>query len=166
MMKIVKIGLWILLALLIFIQFIRPEKNSGEIYTESFICNVVDVPENVEQILRVSCYDCHSDSTVYPWYANVQPVAWWLNDHIKDGKDELNFSTFKKRNLKGQLKKLKEIAKMVEKREMPLESYTYIHKDAILNPQQIKLVADWAKKTYDKLLADSLAKTSKTVEEK
>lgn len=161
MMKIVKIGLWILLALLILIQFIRPEKNSGEIYTESFICNVVDVPENVEQILRVSCYDCHSDSTVYPWYANVQPIAWWLEDHIKDGKDELNFSTFKKRKLKGQLKKLQEIAKLVEKREMPLESYTYIHKDAILNEAQIKLIRNWTKKSYDKLMADSLAKSDK-----
>ena len=72
-----------------------------------------------------------------------------------------NFSTFKKRKLKGQLKKLQEIAKLIEKREMPLESYTYIHKDAILNEAQIKLIRNWTKKSYDKLMADSLAKSDK-----
>ena len=52
------------------------------------------VPVNVMQILRRSCYDCHSDSTVYPWYAEIQPVGWWLNSHIEDGKRGINFNRF------------------------------------------------------------------------
>ena len=106
-----------------------------------------DVPEHVDQIFKVSCYDCHSNKTEYPWYANVQPVAWWLSNHITDGKRHLNFSEFTKRPIAIQNHKLEETIEMVEKKEMPLESYTYLglHSEANLTNDQREGIIDWAK---------------------
>ena len=103
------------------------------------------MPDNVYHVLQTSCYDCHSNNTKYPWYNNVQPVAWWLNDHVEEGKRELNFSEFGSFSTKRKLKKLKEIVSEVEENEMPLNSYTLIHKDAALSPADKQLLIEWAK---------------------
>ena len=98
----------------------------------SDISKVYVVPDSVTQILKTSCYDCHSNNTVYPWYSKIQPVAWWLNDHIEEGKREINFSEFATYRIGRQYKKMDEIIKQVKEDEMPLSSYTLIHKNAIL----------------------------------
>ena len=97
--------------------------------------------------MQVSCNDCHSNKTEYPWYANVQPVAWWLNHHVVDGKKHLNFSEFTKKPLFVQNHKLEEIMEMVEEKEMPLPSYTYfgLHPEANLTDAQRTMISDWAK---------------------
>jgi len=135
-----------LLAIFIVIQFFRPEKNDSNDLTYA-ITTKYEVPDEVEQIFSVACNDCHSNKTEYPWYANVQPVAWWLNDHITDGKRHLNFSEFTKRPIAIQNHKLEETIEMVEKRDMPLESYTYLglHGEANLSEEQRQLIIDWAK---------------------
>lgn len=148
--------------ILIVIQFIRPEKNiSGN---ETFaIQTKYNLPNDVENILQVSCYDCHSNTTKYPWYSNVQPAAWFLADHVNDGKKHLNFSEFTNMPLFVQNHKLEETKEMVEEKEMPLSSYTYfgLHPEANLTDAQRQKIIDWAdsqmnylKQTYP---ADSLA---------
>ena len=94
MKKFFKRALIVLLIALIVIQFFRPAKNSSEGPYPNDITTKYDVPKPVLDIMKVACYDCHSNNTRYPWYAEVQPVAWWLNSHIKDGKRNLNFSEF------------------------------------------------------------------------
>jgi hypothetical protein len=133
-----------LLILLIAIQFIRPSKNLGSPVPGKMISSVVPVPDSVASILKVSCYDCHSNKTRYPWYAEVQPVGWWLQNHVKDGKRKLNLDDFGSLPLDKQIHKLKEVSETVEKGEMPLSSYLIIHRDAKLSPEQKKLVMDWA----------------------
>ena len=115
--------LGVLLLILIVIQFFRPEKNDSNDMTYD-ISTKYKVPENVDHLLQVSCNDCHSNKSEYPWYANVQPIAWWLNDHINDGKRHLNFSEFTKKPIAEQNHKLEETIEMVEEHEMPLKSYT------------------------------------------
>ncbi|HNH22632.1 MAG TPA: heme-binding domain-containing protein, partial [Ferruginibacter sp.] len=100
-----------------------------------------------------SCNDCHSNNTVYPWYAEVQPVAWWLNEHIEDGKKDLNFSEFASYRPRRQYKKLEEINELVKENEMPLNSYLWIHKDAKLSDQQKLTLANWVEATRDTLEA-------------
>lgn len=134
----------ILIVSLVIIQFIRPAKNTGDTAGAQSMNTLHPIPDSVNKILDKACYDCHSNSTRYPWYFNIQPVAWWMNDHIKDGKDELNFSEFGKRKTENQVKKLKKVAKEVEEGEMPLDSYTWIHKEAILTDAEKKIVIDWA----------------------
>lgn len=82
----------ILLVIFISIQFIRPAPNNGSSVSDKDISHIVHVPDTVKQLLTVSCYDCHSNHTVYPWYAYINPVGLWLNNHIEDGKRAINFS--------------------------------------------------------------------------
>ena len=150
-----------LLAVLVIIQFFRPEKNDSNDNTYA-IHTKYEVPEEVDEILKVSCNDCHSNKTVYPWYANVQPVAWWLNDHVVDGKRHLNFSEFTNRPIAIQNHKWEETVEMVEKKEMPLKDYTYLglHSEAKLSDEQREMLVSWAKSQMNYLKenypADSL----------
>lgn len=133
-----------LLVVLIVIQFIHPKKNLAAERSAQHIENIYPVPGNVQQILAEACYDCHSDSTRYPWYARVQPVAWWLAHHIDEGKVELNFSQFGTYPAKKQAHKLEEVTEMVKDDHMPLESYEWMHSDAKLSAEEMKVLTNWA----------------------
>lgn len=138
-----KIALSMLLILIV-IQFFQPQKNQSSELLAADITKVTNVPDDVLHILKTSCYDCHSNNTVYPWYNNLQPVAWWLNNHIKEGKERLNFSEFGNYTFDKSRKKLRGIAREIEEGEMPLTSYTVIHRNAILDEAQKNLVINWA----------------------
>src|SRR3982751_2595053 len=85
-----------LIIILILIQFIRPERNNGIAATPRDITHYVQVPDTVMHILQRSCYDCHSNYTVYPWYTEINPIGLWLNSHIEEGKRAINFSDLSK----------------------------------------------------------------------
>jgi hypothetical protein len=145
----------VLAALLILAQFIRPEKNESNDRTFDLSTRYT-VPADVEQVLKVACYDCHSNQTIYPWYYNFQPVAWWVNNHVTDGKRHLNFSTFTQRPIAVQNHNFEEIVEVVEENEMPMKEYTYLgmHPDANLTDQQRELIISWAKAQMDTLKAN------------
>jgi hypothetical protein len=137
--------IWIgILILLIGIQFIRPEKNLGKADTPTDVTHYIHVPDSVMTILKTSCYDCHSNHTNDLWYRNIMPIGWWLDKHVKSGKRHLNFSDFSNYDKAKIAKKLKETAEEVEKEDMPLPSYTLIHRKEKLSNEQIKLIVDWA----------------------
>ena len=114
MKRVVKIILIIIVIAFILIQFIRPSKNKGVEIAANEVTAVQPVPENVQQILKTSCYDCHSNNTNYPWYNYVQPTAWILANHIKHGKKDLNFSDFGSYPTRKQQSKLKAIADQIK----------------------------------------------------
>jgi Haem-binding domain len=143
----------LLLVAFIAIQFFRPEKNSSEGVSPNDITTKYKVPDDVMAVLKTSCYDCHSNNTVYPWYSNIQPVAWWLKDHIDDGKKELNFSEFASYRIGRQYRKLEEINGEIKEGKMPLNSYTVIHTDAKLSDQQKLAVANWVTALRDSIKA-------------
>lgn len=132
--------------ILVAIQFVPMEKNESG--TNDFdITKNYQVPEHVATIMKGACNDCHTNSTKYPWYSNIQPVGFWLNHHTNDGKGHLNFSEFTSLPLRVQNHKFEEIIEMVESGEMPLPSYTYLglHPEANLSDEDRKAVVDWAK---------------------
>jgi hypothetical protein len=133
------------LAIFLIAQFIQPTKNNGNASGPEDITTALHVPENVMAVLKKSCYDCHSNNTIYPWYDNITPFNWWVADHINEGKDELNFSVFSGYPTKRQKKKLDEIAKTVEKGQMPLKSYLIMHGDAKLTSPEKELLINWAR---------------------
>ena len=135
---------YVLLVALIIIQFFKPERNLSTTRSANDITNKYAVPASVQEILKTSCFDCHSNNTVYPWYANIQPVAWWLADHVNEGKRELNFSEFLTYSPKKAHHKLEEVNDMVKEGEMPLQSYTIIHQNAKLSEAQKLEIATWA----------------------
>ena len=139
-----------LVVVVVAIQFVRPEKNDSGAGPDDLAALYVPPPE-VRQILERACYDCHSNRTRYPWYAEVQPVGWWLASHINDAKNQLNFSEFGSYDEHHQVKKLQSLSDEVTDRSMPLKSYTWIHRDAKLTDAQIKTLADWADALADKI---------------
>lgn len=146
---------------LVAIQFIKPVKNTSTKAQLNDIAVSMNVPDDVNIILRKACYDCHSNTTNYPWYAHIQPIAWWLNDHIEEGKDELNFSDFGSYKLKRKIKKFSEIANEVTEGEMPLNSYKWMHKDAKLTKEESNLLINWANEMAAKLERESTTAISK-----
>ncbi|MBB1287346.1 heme-binding domain-containing protein [Flavisolibacter sp. BT320] len=127
----------------VLIQFIRPQKNNGVAETDKDFTHFLFVPDTVRSLLRTSCYDCHSNKTVYPWYAEIAPASWWLANHIKEGKAELNFSDFSQYSSRRLKTKLNGIGEQVATREMPLKSYLLIHGNAEFSDGQIKIIKDW-----------------------
>src|SRR4030095_16579742 len=147
-----KIGL-LLLAVLVIIQFIHPKRNKSEEPQPNHIGNTYTIPANVKTILVKACNDCHSNNTDYPWYSNIQPVHWWLEKHIRNAKKELNFDEYTNKSLRYQFNKMKQTIDLVKKGEMPLNSYTWIHKDAILDTTEKLALIGWANSIMDTLKA-------------
>ncbi|MEQ3676138.1 MAG: heme-binding domain-containing protein [Dokdonia sp.] len=142
-MKIVKIIAIVLLVAFVGIQFIPTTRNQSDSVPETDFMLVNDVPENIQNKLQVSCYDCHSNNTQYPWYNKVQPVAWFLEDHIKEGKAELNFNEWDSLSTRRKTSKLRSIIKQIENGEMPLDSYTFIHRDAKFSEAEAEEIINW-----------------------
>ena len=137
------------------IQFIQPVRNkSVQVFPADFSA-VYTVPSNVQSIFQNACYDCHSNNTNYPWYSNIQPVAWIMANHIKKGKAKLNFSEFGSNSTRKQISKLKEIFDQIKDDEMPLSSYKVMHKDARLSQSEKDLLMNWMNKTADSLSANN-----------
>lgn len=146
--------LLVLLAAFVVMQVIRPKLDNKSGAVTNSIATITSIPEETDQLLRSSCYDCHSNTTVYPWYSHIQPVGGWLDDHVNEGKKELNFDEFTTYSLRRQYHKLEEVVEQVKEKEMPLNSYTWIHKDADLTAEQRQQLINWA----DKLMADMKSK--------
>lgn len=138
----IKIFLILALVALVFIQFIRPEKNNEGYKSVASFEAETKPSEQVAAILKESCYDCHSNQTRYPWYAEVAPFSLWLNDHIVDGKKHFNVSAWQEYTVKKKEHKLEELVEMVEQEEMPLKSYAFIHGN--ISEDDRKLLLQWA----------------------
>lgn len=139
-----------LLVVFVILQFFQTEKNNSNIKTNS-IETVYSVPTQVKDILKTACNDCHTNNTEYPWYSNIQPVAWFLNKHVVDGKRHLNLDEFANYRLALQFHKLEEIDEVVSMDEMPLSSYTFIHSDAQLTKHQKDVLINWSKSLRDSM---------------
>lgn len=134
-----------LLIVLFGLQFVRPQKNESAGATPNDIKTKFEVSPQVLNILKTSCYDCHSNNTIYPWYTNIQPIGLWMQDHVNEGKDELNFSEFAAYSAKRADHKMEEVIEVLQENEMPLSSYTLIHGNAKLSDDQKLAVINWAK---------------------
>jgi hypothetical protein len=133
------------------IQFIRPRRNVAQQETKKSIDKLLPVPESVRAGLLTACYDCHSNNTNYPWYANIQPMGWLLAKHIRNGKAELNFDEFGNYSKRRRISKLRSIQSSIKDGSMPLASYTVLHRDARLTAETKELIIEWANKIIDSL---------------
>lgn len=158
----------VLLVALVIIQFIRPAKNNKG-NKDFAITTKYDMPNNVKVVFDKACADCHSNNTNYPWYTNIQPLGYWINNHVKEGKKEINFDEFTNKKIGLQHHKLKEAIEQIEKDEMPLPSYTIIHKDAKLTKEEKDLLINWFQNIVSNMEAiypkDSLQLKKRTKEE-
>ena len=130
----------LVVAIVLVIQVIPVERNVSTVPPGQSFEKTEKVPANVAAILKVSCYDCHSNNTRYPWYSELQPGAYFMAQHIKEGKEELNFDEFNNYSKRRKKAKIKSIISQIEKEEMPLKSYLLLHPDAGLTPNKKKVL--------------------------
>lgn len=133
------------------IQFIQPARNTSDQVSATDISKVVSMPDSVQTVLRSTCYDCHSNNTLYPWYSILQPMGWIMSNHIKHAKKELNFSEFGGYSSRRQSSKLDGIANSIKVGTMPLSPYKMMHKNANLSPNQKMIIINWALNSKDSL---------------
>lgn len=152
MKKIIKIVLAVLVVGLIAIQFFnRPDKTTTTEITPAHITKVMNVPSNVESILKRSCYDCHSDHTVWPWYTSVAPVSWLVADDVVKGRKKMNFSQWSKIPDSKKEARLNEICEEIKSDEMPMPKYLYIHGDAKLTQADKDILCKWVETEMKKM---------------
>ena len=145
MRKIGRISLFILLGSFIFIQFLRVNPNvSEEISPYDFLEVNKSLPYALKATLKVSCYDCHSNHTNYPWYAHIAPFSWIIDQHIRNGKQELNFSEYDSLGKRKKIAILDEICEVISDSTMPPANYLMLHREAALDFDDITAFCDWA----------------------
>jgi hypothetical protein len=135
----------VILLLLILFQFVRIDKTNPPLEQAKDIISITKPSEEISSILKISCYDCHSNEITYPWYTNIAPVSWWIKHHINEGTHHLNFSEWGNYSSRKADHKLKECVEMVEEGEMPMFSYTLMHGEAKLSKEQQLLLINWFK---------------------
>lgn len=133
----------LVVAIVLVIQVIPVERNVSTVPPGQSFEKTEKVPANVAAILKVSCYDCHSNNSRYPWYSELQPGAWFMARHIKKGKEELNFDEFNNYSKRRKKAKIKSIISQIEKDEMPLKSYRMMHGNARLSADEKKELLDF-----------------------
>lgn len=143
--KIIKTVLTIAAVALLIIQFFQIDKTNPPIDAAQDFISVTNPPAPIVNILQTACYDCHSHTTKYPWYTNIQPLAWWIKGHVDNGSKHLNFSTWTTYTAKKKAHKIEEMIEVVEGKEMPMLSYMVGHNDAWIDADQRKALVDWFK---------------------
>jgi len=154
MKKVLKIIVLVLAVAFIAAQFFRPNRTAPfEVPAESLEGSTA-VPADVSTILNRSCADCHSYRTNYPWYSNVSPASWFLQNHINDGRNELNLSVWNTYPARKKIRKLDEICEQVRDGEMPLPSYLWIHWDANMQPGDADALCAWTESEKTRLQSE------------
>lgn len=125
------------------IQFVRPDRFTTSDVTDDDITKKLAVPQNVQDIMKRSCFDCHSNHTVWPWYSNIAPFSWLVADDVTKGRKKLNLSEWGKMSQSKQEKKLHDIFDEITEGKMPLDKYVIIHKNAVLTQQDKDVICKW-----------------------
>jgi hypothetical protein len=146
MNRLVRIFKWVVigvLCLVIAAQFIRPIRSNPVVDESQGIAAHLQMDPHVSAILDRSCADCHSNKTRWPWYSNVAPVSWFVIDHVNHGRSHLNFSEWSRYDRNDAKELLSDICKEVKAGAMPMTSYTRIHRDAKMSPDDVRILCEW-----------------------
>jgi hypothetical protein len=84
-----------------------------------------------------ACFACHSNETTWPWYSHVAPTSWFVQRHVDEGRQVLNFSEWTRT-----YEEAGEAAEAVLEREMPPASYTLLHPEARLSAEERRILAE------------------------
>jgi hypothetical protein len=137
MLKKIVVGV-VVFVMLLFLgaQLVRPDMTNPPVEAAMTIDGNASIPPEVKPIFKKACADCHTNETKYPWYSQITPVNWWLQDHINEGRQHMNLSEA--------MDEIDDICKEVTKGEMPLPSYTWGHPEAVLTAEEKQVLCNWA----------------------
>ena len=151
MKKVLKIVVIVGVAAFVVAQFFRPNRVNPPLVEADMLEASMHVPDDVKAIISRSCADCHSNTTRYPWYSNISPASWLLVEHVEHGRSHLNLSEWNTYAATKKSKKLEEICDEIESGRMPLPSYLWLHRDAVLSADEIKTLCEWTVKARAEL---------------
>ena len=143
-MRIFKRVVLALVVIFVLMQLYRPSRDNPPVDQTKTIEKTMQIPANVQTTLSRACNDCHSSKTTWPWYSNIAPISWMLGDHVNEGRGDLNMSEWATYSARKRRRKLEQICEQVNKKEMPLPSYLWLHPDAKLSAADRNLLCDWA----------------------
>jgi hypothetical protein len=141
----------IFIAILVIMQFIRIDTTTKTTDNSMDFIALSGADANIAGMIRTACYDCHSHKTTYPWYSQVAPVSWWIGNHVNEGREHLNFSTWNQYDAEKQKHKLEECVEMIKEGEMPMKSFTWLHPEARLSDEQKQALSGFFNKMYEAL---------------
>ena len=144
-----------LVAVFALLQFANPSRTNPPLPPGGDIAATNPPPPQIAALLRVACYDCHSDETQWPWYSRIAPVSWLVVGDVNDGRERLNFSDWPHALPERAAKRLERMSEELDYKDMPPAKYTLIHADARLTDDQRKALIQWADDAAAKLKADS-----------
>jgi cytochrome c551/c552 len=136
--KILKLGAAALVVFLVVAQAFRIDKSNPPVESD------VGAPRKVKEVMQRSCYGCHSNEVVWPWYADVAPASWLVAYDVHQGRAELNFSLWGIYGVAKRQKKLREIEQTITEGEMPPWYYVYpMHTEARLSTADRATFLGW-----------------------
>lgn len=153
-MKVLKWTGIIIFAILIILQIFPKELPENSDDSSTNIIFVESIPDDVASTLKVSCFDCHSNQTRYPWYSKIAPVYYLIKRDVEMGREEVNFSKWGDMSKRKKIKILSSSVEEVEDGEMPLKIHTVIHKDAVLTDSEKEAFIAWCEALTENLLGD------------
>ena len=136
----IKVGLLALAAIVLALQLYPVDRSNPP------VTGAMALPEgDTGAVLRAACMDCHSNETTWPWYSRVAPASFFVAEHVEEGREHVNFSTWTTEDAESRAHMLEEIVEVLEEGEMPLRSYTLLHPGARLDEGQRRLLMQWAR---------------------
>ncbi len=130
---------------IVFIQIFRIEKTNPIVEENKNFISLSHSNDDINSLIKIACYDCHSNEVSYPWYSNIAPFSWWIKHHINEARSELYFSEWGYYSRRKSDHKLKECIEMIKKNEMPINSYLIMNSKAKLNNNQKAKLISWFK---------------------
>lgn len=121
----------------VLIQFARPKLPNPPVTAE------IQVPNDVKQILRTACYNCHSNETTLSWFDEPVPAYWLVVRDVKEGRAHLNFSEIGKLPTEQQRASLYEAISQIELGAMPLAPYKHLHPESVITPDQLGVLKNY-----------------------
>ena len=138
-----RIAVLVLLGVVVIAQFVRPTRTAEPLDPAADLIAVTKPSAEVEHLLRMACYDCHSGQPRYPWYMNITPVNWWMQGHINESREHFDISAWGRVSAEKRAHWAEEAVEMIGEEEMPLPSYTWTHDDARLSDDQRLLMTNY-----------------------
>ncbi|WP_040506499.1 heme-binding domain-containing protein [Leptospira wolbachii] len=128
----------ILLGVFLILQFFPIARTNPPVTSE------IQTTAEIKEVLKRSCYDCHSNETVWPTYSYLFPASLLISHHVEEGREELNFSEFGLLAERKQNKKIYEVWEQVDEGEMPPRDYLLLHPSAKLSDKDKEVLKAWA----------------------
>ena len=143
-------GFLLIIGVIVFlvIQFFPIDKTEIGYDHKNSYEYIAKPPQEIVSLLKEACADCHTSKAEYPWYASVQPIGWWIADHIEHGRSHLNFSEWGNMDKREREHAIEEIIETLESKEMPLKEYTWMHKEARLSEEQVNSLISWFQRDH------------------